>query len=40
MDQLGLDPVAAGDLVSKIGWGSVELDSVRPAGPLFPKWEE
>jgi methionyl-tRNA synthetase len=40
MDQLGLDPVAGGDLVEKIGWGSVEFGSVRPAGPLFPKWEE
>lgn len=40
MDQLGLDPLAAGDLAEKIGWGSVELGAVRPAGPLFPKWEE
>jgi methionyl-tRNA synthetase len=40
MDQLGLDPVAPGDLVGKIGWGSVEFGTVRPAGPLFPKWEE
>ncbi len=40
MDQLGLDTVARGDLTNKIGWGSVEFSSVRPAGPLFPKWEE
>ncbi len=25
MGQLGLEPVAAGDLIGKIGWGSVEL---------------
>ena len=40
MDQLGLDPVANGDLVNKIGWGSVAFGAVRPAGPLFPRWEE
>jgi methionyl-tRNA synthetase len=38
-DQLGLDPIAAGDLVGKIEWGAVGFGSVRPAGPLFPKWE-
>ncbi len=40
MGQLGLDPVAAGDLVQKTTWGSVELGAVRPSPPLFPKWEE
>ncbi|MCO5220098.1 MAG: methionine--tRNA ligase [Thermomicrobiales bacterium] len=40
MDQLGLDPIAAGDLRQKVGWGSIEFGSVRPSGPLFPKWEE
>jgi len=39
-DQLGLDPIAHGDLASKIGWGSVAFGSVRPGGPLFPRWEE
>lgn len=39
-DQLGLEPISSGDLVNKIGWGSVELGTVRPAGPLFPKWDE
>ena len=39
-DQLGLDPIAGGDLVNEIGWGSVEFRSVRPGGPLFPRWEE
>jgi methionyl-tRNA synthetase len=39
-DQLGLASIAHRDLVEKIGWGSVEYGSVRPAGPLFPKWEE
>ncbi|HET9659674.1 MAG TPA: class I tRNA ligase family protein, partial [Thermomicrobiales bacterium] len=39
-DQLGLAPIAHGDLVAKIGWGTVEYGAVRPAGPLFPKWEE
>jgi methionyl-tRNA synthetase len=39
-DQLGLDPIAPGDLATKIGWGSVEFGAVRSAGPLFPKWEE
>ncbi len=39
-DQLGLDPIANGDLAEKIGWGSLDLGAIRPAGPLFPKWEE
>lgn len=38
--QLGLPPITNGDLIEKIEWGSVELGSVQPAGPLFPKWEE
>jgi methionyl-tRNA synthetase len=38
--QLGLAPIAFGDLADKTAWGSVEFGTIRPAGPLFPRWEE
>ncbi|MGE3798375.1 MAG: methionine--tRNA ligase [Thermomicrobiales bacterium] len=39
MDQLGLPPVAPGDLLTRGSWGSVTFGRVGAAVPLFPRIE-
>ena len=39
MAQLGLDPISAGDWVSRSKWGSESFGAVSPEGPLFPRIE-
>jgi methionyl-tRNA synthetase len=39
MDQLGLPPVVAHDWTDRTGWGSVDMETLNPQGPLFPRIE-